>query len=80
MWLLVELAAELRAGQAVRAKQSDLVLEPVGEFWPGPFVVHGRGKKHGGIVDLHPELRALVDAVLSAGYLSVAKRRTGEER
>lgn len=71
--LLVELAAELRAGQAVRAKRSDLVLEPVGGFGLGRFVVHGRGKKHGGIVDLHPELRALVDAELATGYLRDAE-------
>lgn len=71
--LLVELAAELRAGQAVRAKRSDLLLEPVGGYGLGRFVVHGRGKKHGEIVDLHPELRALVDAVLSTGYLSAVE-------
>lgn len=35
--------------------------------------MHGRGKKHGEIVDLHPELRGLVDIVLSSGYLSVAE-------
>ncbi|HEX6748760.1 MAG TPA: hypothetical protein VF092_15790 [Longimicrobium sp.] len=71
--LLVELAAELRAGQAVRAKRSDLVLDAVGGFGLGRFIVHGRGKKHGEVVDLHPELRALVDEVLSEGYLSVAE-------
>jgi hypothetical protein len=78
--LLVELAAELRAGQAVRAKRSDLVLDPVGGFRLGRFVVHGSGKKHGEIVDLHPELRALVDEVLSTGYLSAAEAayRRGE--
>lgn len=73
VWLLVELAAELRAGQAVRGKRSDLILEPVGGFGLGRFVVHGRGKKHGEIVDLHPELRALVDEVLSTGYLAEAE-------
>lgn len=71
--LLVELAAELRAGQAVRAKRSDLVLEPVGGFGLGRFIVHGRGKKHGEVVDLHPELRALVDDELSSGYLRDAE-------
>lgn len=67
--LLIEVAAELRAGQAVRAKRSDLVLDPVGGFGLGRFIVHGRGKKHGEVVDLHPELRALVDDELSSGYL-----------
>ena len=71
--LLVELAAELRAGQAVRARRSDLDLEPVGGFGLGRFVVHGNGKKHGEVVDLHPELRALVDETLATGYLSDAE-------
>jgi integrase len=71
--LLIELAAELRAGQAVRARRSDLVLDAVGGFSLGRFIVHGNGKKHGEIVDLHPELRALVDEVLSTGYLAEAE-------
>jgi integrase len=71
--LLVELAAELRAGQAARARRSDLILEPVGGFGLGRFVVHGNGKKHGEVVDLHPELRALVDETLATGYLSDAE-------
>jgi integrase len=50
-----------------------LILEPVGGFGLGRFVVHGRGKKHGEVVDLHPELRALVDEVLSTGYLAEAE-------
>lgn len=78
--LLVELAAELRAGQAVRAKRSDLVLEPVGGFGLGRFIVHGRGKKHGEVVDLHPELRALVDEELSSGYLRDAEAAYREGR
>jgi integrase len=78
--LLVELAAELRAGQAVRARRSDLHLDGTGGFGLGRFVVHGAGKKHGEVVDLHPELRALVDEVLSAGYLAGAEAalRRGE--
>ena len=71
--LLIELAAELRAGQAVRAKRSDLILDAVGGFGLGRFIVHGNGKKHGEIVDLHPELRTLVDEVLSTGYLAEAE-------
>ncbi|HEX5725621.1 MAG TPA: hypothetical protein VFX98_09155 [Longimicrobiaceae bacterium] len=80
LWLLVELAAELRAGQAVRAKRSDLLLGETGGFGLGRFVVHGAGRKHGEIVDLHPELRALVDEVLSTGYLAEAEAafRRGE--
>jgi integrase len=71
--LLVELAAELRAGQAVRGKRSDLHLDHTGGFRLGRFVVHGAGKKHGEVVDLHDELRALVDEVLSTGYLAEAE-------
>jgi len=70
--LLVELAAELRAGQAVRGMRSDLSLKG-GGFALGRFVVHGAGKKHGEVVDLHPELRTLVDEVLSTGYLAEAE-------
>jgi hypothetical protein len=71
--LLIELAAELRAGQAVRAKRSDLSLEPVGGFGLGRFTVRGRGKKKGEIVDLHPELRRHVEQVLTEGYLTDAE-------
>ena len=71
--LLIELAAELRAGQAVRAKRSDLTLDAVGGFGLGRFIVHGTGKKHGETVDLHPELRVLVDEMLATGYLSEAE-------
>lgn len=71
--LLVELAAELRAGQAVRARRSDLNLDAVGGFKCGRFIVHGAGKKRGEVVDLHPELRALVDEILSTGYLAEAE-------
>ncbi|HEX8241887.1 MAG TPA: hypothetical protein VF541_00270 [Longimicrobium sp.] len=39
----------------------------------GRFVVHGAGKKHGEVVDLHPELRTLADEVLSTGYLAEAE-------
>ena len=73
LWLLVELAAELRAGQAVRGRRSDLNLAPVGGYGLGRFVVRGAGKKLGEVVDLHPELRALVDHVLTDGYLSEAE-------
>jgi hypothetical protein len=78
--LLVELAAELRAGQAVRARGSDLHLGETGGFGLGRFVVHGPRRKHGEIVDLHPELRALVDEVLSAGSFAEAELRSAEER
>lgn len=71
--LLLDLAAELRIGQALRARRSDLVLDPAGGFGMGQFVVHGRIKKPGETVDLHPELRERVDAALTSGYLAVAE-------
>jgi hypothetical protein len=55
--LLVELAAELRARQAVRARRSDLHLTG-GGFALGRFIVRGAGKKLGEIVDLHPSFAA----------------------
>ena len=70
--MLVELAAELRAGQAVLARRSDLHLSG-GGFDKGRLYVRGAGKKHGEVVDLHPELRALVDETLSTGYLREAE-------
>lgn len=46
--------------QTVRAAY--LVMEPVAwssssRFGLGRFIVHGAGKKHGEVVDLHPEFR-----------------------
>jgi hypothetical protein len=76
--LLIELAAELRAGQAVRATRSELVLGPVGRFGLGPFVVQGRRKKHNEVVYLHPELRAVTDEVCRLGICRRRKRRSGE--
>ena len=74
---LVELAAELRAGQAVRGKRSDLDLgRRADSVWAGSSFI-GAGKKHGEVVDLHPELRALVDEVLSTGYLAEAEAAYG---
>lgn len=45
--LLIEIAAELRAGQAVRAKRSDLILDTVGRYEVGRFIVHGTGRSTG---------------------------------
>lgn len=71
--LLIELAAELRAGQAVRARRSDLNLDAVGGYKAGRFVVYGAGKKHGEVIDLHEEVRKVVDEALSTGYLAEAE-------
>ncbi|MDQ3605085.1 MAG: hypothetical protein M3418_02690 [Gemmatimonadota bacterium] len=71
--LLIELAAELRAGQAVRAKRTDLELNATGGFGLGRFTVRGKGRKAGEVVDLHPELHAVVCDMLHEGYLSDAE-------
>lgn len=71
--LLLDLAAELRVGQALHARRTDLMLDAAGGFGIGQFVVHGRIKKPGETVDLHPELREQVDAALTSGYLAAAE-------
>jgi integrase len=71
--LLLDLAAELRVGQALRARRSDLILDDGGGLGKGQFVVHGRIKKPGETVDLHPELRERVDAALASGYLATVE-------
>lgn len=71
--LLIEMAAELRSGQAVRARRSDLDLSEVGGFELGRFTVRGSGRKHGEVVHLHPEVRSLIDEVLTTGYLADAE-------
>lgn len=77
--LLLEVGAELRGGQVRRCRRSDLELKG-GGFGLGRLHVRGRGRKKGEIVDLHPELRALIDYILTEGYLRDAEAafRTGE--
>jgi hypothetical protein len=62
--LLMQLAAEYRAGQALKAKRSDLDPDV------GSFTIHGRGKKLGALIDLTPGQLAYVRAVLATGYLA----------
>jgi integrase len=62
--LLMQLAAEYRAGQAIRAKRSHLDVDA------GTFTIHGRGKKLGALIDLTPGQLAYVREVLSVGYLA----------
>ena len=70
---VVEIGAELRPGQVLRAMRSDLNLTPgLGGYGLGRFLGEklGRGRKEGETVDLHPELRAYIDHVLTNGYLA----------
>ena len=80
---VVELGAELRPGQVLRAMRSHLDLTPaVGGYGLGRFLGEdlGRGRKEAETVDLHPELRAYIDHVLTHGYLAEleAARLRGE--
>lgn len=67
--LLMQLAAEYRAGQAVRGRRSDIDLTA------GTFTIHGRGKKLGATIDLTPAQRAHVERVLTSGYLAALERQ-----
>lgn len=61
--LLIALGAELRGGQVIRARRSDLDLDA------GTFTVWGRGHKRGELVKLTAgQLRAVREA-LASGYL-----------
>jgi hypothetical protein len=62
--LVIQLGAELRAGQVSRSMRSHLDLGEVGAFGLGMFEVEGRGKKHGEIVHLTPAQREFVDRCL----------------
>jgi integrase len=80
---ILEIGAELRPGQVLRANRSQLDLsEGVGGFGLGRFNGEelGRGKKEGETVDLHPELRAYLDDLLGNGHLSLLEKayRAGE--
>lgn len=69
---LVEIGAELRPGQVLRATRSHLDLTlGLGGFGLGRFLGEklGKGQKAGETVDLHPELRGYVEEILDAGYL-----------
>jgi len=65
--LAVELFAELRLGQGIRCRRSDLDLSPVGAFGLGRLTVHGNGRKPGTTIDLTPEQRARLDRALGTG-------------
>lgn len=66
IWLAIELALELRLGQVIRIMRSDLDLER-GDY--GALVVRGRGKKLGTTIFLDQQMRAVIDRLMSRGYL-----------
>jgi hypothetical protein len=61
--LALTLGAELRLGQVVRARRSDLNLDHAS------FTVYGRGHKHGEVVLLTKNQQAVVQHHLTKGYL-----------
>lgn len=65
------LGAELRIGQVIRVRRSNLDLSHVGAFGMGRLEVVGRGRKKGVVMDLTPEQRRVVDEMLNprTGYL-----------
>lgn len=62
-----EIGAELRLGQVPRSRRSDVL--PHGGHAIGAVVVHGKGKKHGAVVVLTDEQRAVLTHYLTDGYL-----------
>lgn len=62
--LLIQLGAELRLGQVLRARRVHLDLEK------GLFRTPGRGEKTGALIELTAGQRAAVTHALTAGYLS----------
>jgi integrase len=71
--LVVEIGAELRPGQVLRAMRSMLDMEHgIGGYGLGRFhgSLVGTNGKPGQDVDLHPEMREHLEHVLTKGYLA----------
>lgn len=66
--ILLEIGAELRLGQVVRSKRSDVI--PHNGFRAGAVRVHGRGKKHGELVVLSMEQRHALLRAMTRGVLA----------
>lgn len=65
--LAMEIGAELRLGQVLRVRRSDVRSDAGGELYS--VTIHGRGKKLGEVVVLTPEQRAVLAHHLTEGYL-----------
>lgn len=70
--LAVELGGELRLGQVLRSRRSQLDLTSTALAPYGTFTVHGRRNKRAGTQNLTAAERAAVDRCL-AGYLAIAE-------
>lgn len=66
--LVLEIGAELRLGQVLRARRSD--IEPHGGFRIGAVRIHGRGKKFGERIVLTMQQRHALTRALIRGYLA----------
>jgi hypothetical protein len=68
--LAATIGAELRLGQVLRTRRSDVLPSPDGRFRIGAVRVHGRGKKLGELVILTMEERHALQRALCSGYLA----------
>jgi integrase len=66
--LAIQIGAELRLGQVVRARRSDIYEYDGHEI--GGIIIHGRGHKHGADVLFTDQQREAVTRALTTGFLS----------
>jgi hypothetical protein len=66
--IAVEIGAELRLGQVLRCRRSD--VQPFGGFAIGRVVVHGRGRKGGADTVLTMQTRHALTRAMTSGYLA----------
>lgn len=78
--LAMEIGAELRLGQVIRVRRSDVLPSPCGRWRIGTVVVHGRGKKLGETIVLTMRQRHVLTRALLWGVLALpeAAYRAGE--
>lgn len=70
----MEIGAELRLGQVIRSRRSDVLRSPDSSEELYAVRVHGKGKKLGETVVLTPESRAVLVEALTTGYLANLER------
>lgn len=71
--IAAEIGAELRLGQVLRVRRSDVLPSPCGRWRIGMVVVHGRGKKHGETIVLTRAQRHALTRAMLWGVLSLAE-------
>lgn len=78
--LAVEIGVELRLGQVIRVRRSDVLPSPCGRWRIGTVVVHGRGKKLGETIVLTRRQRHALTRAILWGHLALAEAayRAGE--